>query len=243
MPDSTAAFSKDLSAITDVPGIEVGHCTDARRPTGCSVVLARDAAVAGVDVRGAAPGTRETDLLAPGNTVRQVHAVLLAGGSAYGLDAASGVMRWLEARGIGLDVGVARVPIVPAAVLFDLQLGDSSIRPDAACGLAACERRKLGTAGRRQCRRRQRLHGGKALRPATRHEGRYRHRFGHGRRRDGGCACRCQCARRCAGPGHRPHRGGRPHGRWRGAARQPALPAARRRGSAMCSAAPTPRSA
>ena len=139
MPDSTAAFSRDLSAITDVPGIEVGHCTDARRPTGCSVVLALDAAVAGVDVRGAAPGTRETDLLAPGNTVRQVHAVLLAGGSAYGLDAASGVMRWLEARGIGLDVGVARVPIVPAAVLFDLQLGDSSIRPDAACGLAACE--------------------------------------------------------------------------------------------------------
>ncbi len=126
-------------AITDVPGIEVGHWTDPRRPTGCTVVMARDAAVAGVDVRGAAPGTRETDLLSPTNTVQQVHAVLLAGGSAFGLDAASGVVRWLDERGIGLDVGPARVPIVPAAVLFDLLVGDARIRPDAAAGFAACE--------------------------------------------------------------------------------------------------------
>lgn len=125
-------------AITDVAGIEVGHSTDARRPTGCSVVLTRAGAVAGVDVRGAAPGTRETDLLEPGNLVEQVHAVVLAGGSAYGLDAASGAMRWLEAQGIGLLALVARVPIVPAAVLFDLLVGDPSIRPDAAAGAAAC---------------------------------------------------------------------------------------------------------
>ncbi len=125
-------------AITDVPGIEVGHHTDTRRPTGCSVVIARAGAVAGVDVRGAAPGTRETDLLAPQNLVSEVHAIVLAGGSAWGLDAASGAMRWLEEHGVGLDVGVARLPLVPAAVLFDLPLGDARIRPDAAAGYAAC---------------------------------------------------------------------------------------------------------
>ncbi|HEX7891191.1 MAG TPA: P1 family peptidase [Ramlibacter sp.] len=127
------------SSITDVAGIEVGHFTDPRRPTGCTVVLARGGAVAGVDVRGAAPGTRETDLLSPSNTVEQVHAVLLAGGSAFGLDAAGGVMRWLDEQGIGLAVGPARVPIVPGAVLFDLALGDARIRPDAAAGYAACQ--------------------------------------------------------------------------------------------------------
>ena len=126
------------SSICDVGGIEVGHFTDTRRPTGCTVVLARGGAVAGVDVRGAAPGTRETDLLAPENTVERVHAVLLAGGSAFGLDAAGGVMRWLEEQGIGFPVGPARVPIVPGAVLFDLPVGDHRIRPDAAAGYAAC---------------------------------------------------------------------------------------------------------
>ncbi len=126
--------------ITDVAGIAVGHHTDLRRPTGCTVVLCgADGAVAGVDVRGAAPGTRETDLLAPGNAVEKVHAVLLAGGSAFGLDAAGGVMRWLDERGIGLAAGPARVPIVPAAVLFDLWLGDAAVRPDAAAGYAACD--------------------------------------------------------------------------------------------------------
>jgi len=126
-------------SITDVRGVEVGHFTDSRRPTGCSVVLTRGGAVGGVDVRGAAPGTRETDLLGPANLVSSVHAVLLSGGSAFGLDAASGVMRWLDEQGIGLDVGTARVPIVPGAVLFDLHVGDASIRPDAAAGYAACQ--------------------------------------------------------------------------------------------------------
>jgi L-aminopeptidase/D-esterase-like protein len=126
-------------AITDVAGIEVGHFTDSRRPTGCTVILARDSAVAGVDVRGAAPGTRETDLLSPSNVVERVHGIVLAGGSAWGLDTAAGVMRWLEERGVGLTVGPARVPIVPGAVLFDLPLGDQRIRPDAAAGYAACD--------------------------------------------------------------------------------------------------------
>lgn len=125
-------------AITDVAGIEVGHYSDTRRPTGCTVVIARGGAVAGVDVRGAAPGTRETDLLEPGNLVQQVHAVMLSGGSAWGLDAASGAMRWLDEQGIGLDVGTARVPIVPAAVLFDLHVGDARIRPGLEAGYAAC---------------------------------------------------------------------------------------------------------
>ena len=125
-------------SITDVLGVTVGHFTDTRRPTGCTVILARDGAVGGVDVRGAAPGTRETDLLHPSNLVDQVHAILLAGGSAWGLDAASGVMRWLEENGIGLHVRYGLVPIVPAAVLFDLPLGDARIRPDAQAGYAAC---------------------------------------------------------------------------------------------------------
>jgi L-aminopeptidase/D-esterase-like protein len=126
-----------------VAGLAVGHFTDTRRPTGCSVVLCPAGAVAGVDVRGAAPGTRETDLLDPRNTVEQVHAVLLTGGSAFGLDAAGGVMRWLEERGHGLRVGPACVPIVPAAVLFDLWVGDASIRPDAAAGYAAASAARI----------------------------------------------------------------------------------------------------
>ncbi|MDE2413759.1 MAG: P1 family peptidase [Comamonadaceae bacterium] len=132
-------LDRNLGAITDVAGITVGHHSDARRPTGCTVVIARDGAVAGVDVRGAAPGTRETDLLAPGNLVQQVHAVMLAGGSAWGLDAATGAVRWLEEQGVGLDLGVGRLPLVPAAVLFDLHVGDMKIRPDAAAGYAACQ--------------------------------------------------------------------------------------------------------
>ena len=115
------------ATLTQISGILVGHFTDTRRPTGCTVVLAPHGAVAGVDVRGAAPGTRETDLLAPGNAVQQVHAVVLSGGSAYGLDAASGVMRWLEEHGHGLTVGPVRVPIVPAAVVFDLLVDKLSL--------------------------------------------------------------------------------------------------------------------
>src|SRR3954470_17744903 len=102
-----------IASITDVAGIEAGHFTDTRRPTGCTVVLAREGAVAGVDVRGAAPGTRETDLLAPTNLIERVHGIVLAGGSAWGLDAASGVMRWLEEQGVGFPVGPLRLPIVP----------------------------------------------------------------------------------------------------------------------------------
>ncbi len=126
-------------AITDVAGIKVGHFTHPQRPTGCTVVLCEAGAACGVDVRGAAPGTRETDLLRPDNLVEQVHAVLLAGGSAFGLDAAGGVMRWLDEHGHGFVLGPARVPIVPAAVLFDLWLGDVRIRPDAQAGHAACQ--------------------------------------------------------------------------------------------------------
>jgi L-aminopeptidase/D-esterase-like protein len=126
-------------SITDIAGLKVGHFTDARRPTGCTVVLCEHGATCGVDVRGAAPGTRETDLLDPRNVIEQVHAVLLCGGSAFGLAAADGVMRWLDERGHGVPVGPARVPIVPAAVLFDLWVGDARIRPDAAAGYAACE--------------------------------------------------------------------------------------------------------
>lgn len=125
-------------SITEVAGLEVGHFTNSRRPTGCTVIIARDGAVAGVDVRGAAPGTRETDLLHPSNLVDRVHAITLAGGSAWGLDTASGVMRWLEENQIGLPVGFGLVPIVPAAVLFDLPVGDASIRPDAHAGYQAC---------------------------------------------------------------------------------------------------------
>lgn len=125
-------------SMTDVLGLEVGHFTDSRRPTGCTVILARDGAVAGVDARGAAPGTRETDLLHPSNLVEHVHAITLAGGSAWGLDAASGVMQWLEENDIGLQVGFGLVPIVPAAVLFDLPVGDARIRPDARAGYQAC---------------------------------------------------------------------------------------------------------
>ena len=126
-------------AITDVKGIKVGHYTDRQGITGCTVVLCEGGAVGGVDVRGSAPGTRETDLLRPLNLVQQVHAVLLTGGSAYGLDAAGGVMRWLEERGVGFDVGVGVVPIVPAAVLLDLAIGDPKARPDAEAGYQACQ--------------------------------------------------------------------------------------------------------
>ena len=131
-------------AITDVPGIRIGHFTETRRPTGCTVILTEEGATAGVDVRGAAPGTRETDLLNPANLVDKVHAILLSGGSAFGLEAATGVVRWLEERGIGYPAGPARVPIVPAAILFDLAIGDHRIRPDAAAGYAACEAASAG---------------------------------------------------------------------------------------------------
>ncbi|MFW6039449.1 MAG: P1 family peptidase [Gemmatimonadota bacterium] len=123
--------------IRSVRGVYAGHHTLDARPTGCTVVLVPDGAVAGVDVRGGAPGTRETDLLAPVASVQRVHGVALSGGSAFGLDAAGGVSRFLEERGVGFPAGPAHVPIVPAAILFDLSIGDPSIRPDADCGYRA----------------------------------------------------------------------------------------------------------
>ena len=126
-----------MNAITDVRGIQVGHAQDEEALTGCTVLLCRKGAVAGVDVRGGAPGTRETDLLNPVNRVEKVHAVVLAGGSAFGLESATGVMRYLEEQNIGFNVGVAKVPIVPAAILFDLNLGRPDVRPDAAMGYRA----------------------------------------------------------------------------------------------------------
>jgi L-aminopeptidase/D-esterase-like protein len=128
---------KKQNAITDVRGILVGHAQDERALTGCTVILCREGAVAGVDVRGGAPGTRETDLLNPVNLVEKVHAVVLAGGSAFGLDAATGVMRYLEEQKIGFDTGAGKVPIVPAAILYDLDLGRADVRPDAAMGYRA----------------------------------------------------------------------------------------------------------
>lgn len=125
------------NTITDVPGIEVGQAQDDEALTGCTVILCRKGAVAGVDVRGGAPGTRETDLLNPVNLVEKVHAVVLAGGSAFGLDAASGVMRYLEQHNVGFNTGVAKVPIVPAAILFDLNVGRPDVRPDAEMGYRA----------------------------------------------------------------------------------------------------------
>ena len=124
-------------SITDVPGIKIGHHTLTRRPTGCTVILCEDGAVGGVDVRGSAPGTRETDLLDPTNAVQQVQAILLSGGSAYGLEAATGVMRYLEERKLGFKLRAGVVPIVPAAILMDLGVGDFTIRPDAEAGYQA----------------------------------------------------------------------------------------------------------
>ncbi len=126
-------------SITDIPGIRVGHTTDLEHATGCTVVLCPQGTVGGVDVRGSAPGTRETDLLRPGNLVNEVHAVLLSGGSAYGLDAASGIMRYLEEKGTGNEIGQVVVPIVPGAIIFDLGLGSSSVRPTADDGYNACQ--------------------------------------------------------------------------------------------------------
>ena len=128
-----------LTSLTDIPGLRVGHWSDHEAATGCTVILCPpDGAVAGVDVRGGAPGTRETDLLRPECTVERIHALLLGGGSAFGLAAADGVVRWLAEHEIGLDVGVARVPIVPAAILFDLPVGRADLRPGPEAGYAAC---------------------------------------------------------------------------------------------------------
>ena len=145
MDSSTLHSLAPSGSITDVEGIRVGHFTDPRRPTGCTVILYERGAVAGVDVRGSAPGTRETDLLEPTNLVDKVNAVVLSGGSAFGLDAATGVVRYLDERGFGYSLGGAPpVPIVPAAVLFDLTVGDPKIRPTADSGYDACTKASSG---------------------------------------------------------------------------------------------------
>src|SRR5258707_2349277 len=127
------------NSLTDIPGIRVAHAQDYGALTGCTVILCPPDTVGGVDQRGGAPGTRETDLLRPMHLVQHVHAIMLAGGSAFGLAAADGVMRYLEERQIGFETPVAPVPIVPAAILFDLDIGRADRRPDAAMGYAACE--------------------------------------------------------------------------------------------------------
>ena len=128
----------EIVKFTDIPGIKVGHAQNYEAATGCTVIICEQGASAGVDVRGGAPGTRETDLLDPVNLVDKMHAVMLAGGSAFGLDAASGVMQYLEAKEIGFDAGVTKVPIVGSAVLFDLAAGDHKVRPDKEMGYTAC---------------------------------------------------------------------------------------------------------
>ncbi len=127
------------NAITDVPGIQVGHAQDEEALTGCTVIICEKGAVGGIDQRGGAPGTRETDLLRPMHSVQKVHAIMLSGGSAFGLEAAGGVMRYLEERGVGFNAQVARVPIVPAAILFDLDIGKADVRPDVEMGYQACQ--------------------------------------------------------------------------------------------------------
>jgi L-aminopeptidase/D-esterase-like protein len=129
---------KAVLSITSIPGIRVGHAQDFDAITGCTVVLCPKGAVGGIDQRGGAPGTRESDALHPMHLVEKVHAVILAGGSAFGLDAATGVMKYLEEQGAGFETGAGKVPIVPAAILFDLNIGKNKIRPDAAMGYQAC---------------------------------------------------------------------------------------------------------
>lgn len=138
--------------LTAINGIKVGHATHTAARTGCTVVLCEEGATAGVDVRGSAPGTRETEAIRPGRLVQNVHAVLLTGGSAFGLDAAGGVVQYLEERNVGFPAGHARVPIVPAAVIFDLGVGDARVRPDRQMGYDAClnasdEPVPMGTVG------------------------------------------------------------------------------------------------
>jgi L-aminopeptidase/D-esterase-like protein len=137
-PKGVASEGED-GGITDVQGVKVGHFTESRRPTGCTVLLFEKGATAGVDVRGGSPGTHETDLLNPVNTVQQVQAIFLSGGSAFGLDVASGVMRYLEEHRLGFAMGDIVVPVVPGAILYDLEIGDAKIRPTAESGYKACQ--------------------------------------------------------------------------------------------------------
>ncbi len=127
-----------FNAITDIPGIKVGHSSDLKGYTGCTVILCEEGATSGIDVRGSASGTRQVDALSIGHIVEKVHAILLCGGSSFGLDAATGVSRYLEEKGVGFNVGITRIPIVPSAVIFDLFFGDHKARPTAKMGYEAC---------------------------------------------------------------------------------------------------------
>jgi L-aminopeptidase/D-esterase-like protein len=131
--------------ITDVEGIRVGHCSDFAAVTGCTVILCEAGAVGGAEIRGSASGTRELDALHPLHLVDRIHGLVFAGGSAFGLEAAAGAMQYLEEKGMGFDVGITTVPIVPAAILFDLRIGDHRVRPDRAMGYRACESATAGT--------------------------------------------------------------------------------------------------
>lgn len=130
-------MASQLKSICDVPGIRVGHAQNDSAKTGCTVIIPENGAVAGIDIRGSAPGTREVETLKPVRLVPKIHAVLLTGGSAFGLDASGGVQQYLEEKGVGFDVGVTKVPIVPSAVIFDLREGDPKVRPDKEMGYQA----------------------------------------------------------------------------------------------------------
>lgn len=130
--------------ITEIDGIKIGNAENLDAVTGCTVILCENGATAGVDIRGGAPGTRETALLNPVNMIQKVHAVFLSGGSAYGLDAASGIMQYLEEKNVGFEVGITKIPIVSGAVLFDLNIGDYKFRPDKSMGYAACVNSETG---------------------------------------------------------------------------------------------------
>src|SRR5208283_5167534 len=144
--DTTAAllfqegsWKRMAAGFGPIPGIKIGHAQDETALTGCTVFLCEQGAIAACDVRGGAVGERELESLRPGHIVERIHALVFAGGSAFGLDAASGVMRWCEERGIGFNTGVVKVPIVPAVILFDLHIGDPHRRPDAGMGYSATE--------------------------------------------------------------------------------------------------------
>ena len=155
-------------------GFRIGHWTDAEGVTGCTVVIAPPGSRGGVDVRGGGPGTRETDVVGPFAATSEVTAVSLAGGSAYGLAAADGVMRWCEREGLGYSTPAGLVPIVPAAIIYDLAAGDPKARPDAASGEAACEAARSGVPRARAGRGGHRGVGGKAARPRARDAGGHR---------------------------------------------------------------------
>ena len=151
-----------MKGLTDIPGIRVGHVSDFEAITGCTAILVEGGAVAGVDIRGSATGSQELDALSPLHVTPHIHGICLAGGSAFGLEAASGVRNYLEENGTGFAFGGARVPIVPAAILFDLGIGKPAVRPTTGNGICCGEGCNHGRRGGRKCRRGHRRDGGQA---------------------------------------------------------------------------------